>query len=626
MKIIEQGILMLAELGLVALVLAYTLSLLQVMSFTRSLSKLHLMRPIALGQLFFICISFLLLALAFLLNDFSLKYVAQNSNSALPFYYKITAIWGAHEGSLLLWILILGSWGAIVAVVAKKWEHDFSDSLLLVFALIGAGFLSILLFSSNPYARNFIDIPIDGADLNPMLQDWAMILHPPILYLGYVGTAVPFAFAIAALLNGKLDKTWAQRLRPFAITTWVFLTIGIALGSWWAYYELGWGGWWFWDAVENASLMPWLSTTALIHCLVVGSRDGRLLFVSLILAIAGFLLSIFGTFLVRSGSIISVHAFANDPKRGLLFLMLLALALIVTGTLLAQRIKSLKIRFIKYDRIAIFMLINAALLITAIFAVLLGTIFPLLAEFLYGVSIFVGHSYFNLIFIPIMLILFANMVIYFAENKRLLVKILLICFCSSFVLLYLIFKAVHLTSLLGVSCALAMIFSSCRIKNISMNIAHVGLAIIVLGISITPAYEIEKDIKMQVGESIKLANFQIKFAGISMVDGANFVGFKGVFNLSKGNRNKIIYPEKRTYLFPQTQTTETAIAKGILQDIYIALGQKISDDIWSVRVYYKPFVRCIWFGAIIMAFSGLYTVIRLINKRLSQPIVASSKH
>lgn len=608
---------MLPELGLVCIILSLSLSLVQIAIFATNLKNLHIMRQTTIGQTFFVCCAFLSLAYAFLNDDFSVNYIAKNSNASLPFYYKLTAIWGAHEGSLLLWILCLSIFALLLVLRTKRLPLKFSNTVFLIFAAINIGFIGILLYASNPFTRTLTNIPIDGQDLNPLLQDLGMILHPPILYLGYVGSTVGFAFACAALVTGKLDRVWAFRLKPYALATWMFLTLGIALGSWWAYYELGWGGWWFWDPVENASFMPWLSSTALLHCLVVCQKHGRLLWLAAFLAIITFILSLFGTFLVRSGFIMSVHAFASDPQRGMLFLMLLLFLSTTAAIVFVTRLYSMQARAMQTkppNRLEKFMFVNCMLLLVGVGTILLGTMFPMLSEALYGEAIAVGYPYFNLVFTPIMLILLTLMLPLF-WGKRLLLPVIG-ALLLAVLFLYLNFAVIKHGALLGVAVAMVVVLSSLQHKRLIMNMAHIGLAVMLVGISITPAYEIERDLRIKPGEIISIANFDVKFLSVNTIEGANFVGFEGAFEINNGKHTlATIHPQKRTYLFSNLTMTETAILPRLEQDIYIALGQKFADQTWAVRIYYKPYVRCIWLGAMIMALAAMLGIILGLKNR-----------
>lgn len=609
---------MIPELGLFCLIIAFCLSILQIVSFVSPLRQTNIMRPVAMGQTFFVTLAFIILVYAFISDDFTVQYVAHNSNSSLPLYYKFTAVWGAHEGSLLLWILILNSWSLAVAITTWSYRKEFINAILAVFATVNFGFLNILLWNSNPFSRSFVNVPLDGMDLNPLLQDFGMIIHPPILYAGYVGCTVAFAFAIAALINGKLDKDWARMLQPWVLASWMFLTLGIALGSWWAYYELGWGGWWFWDPVENASFMPWLTATALVHCLAVAKKNGQFLWLALFLAIITFMLSLLGTFLVRSGAIISVHAFVSDPQRGfviLQFLAFIAAATILLYVLRAPKIKSVAIVTPLQNRDTM-IFANIILLLVATGTVLLGTFFPLLYDVVYKTQIAVGYPYFNAVFVPICIILFAVMLHGLIMPRRTLILILSISLICALVYLYLWFGSIKIGACIGLTLALAIIVSCLRTRNVSMAAAHFGLAVTIIGISLSPAYEIEKDLRLSIDENVQISNYDIYFHRMSNVEGANYISYVADFIVRKNNKIiNVLHPEKRMYLSRETTMTETAIMAGLLQDVYIALGQELNENVWSVRIYYKPFVRWIWLGAVIMACGAAYAIARNSVKR-----------
>ncbi len=601
---------MLPELGTFCLILALGLALLQITAFAVNLRQINLIRPLAMGQVFFVTLAVLILIITFVSNDFSVLYVANNSNSSLPLYYKITALWGAHEGSLLLWIFILSCWIMTVVFATRRWPLGFVNIVLTILGAINIGFLWLLLWSSNPFARNFISSPLDGADLNPLLQDLGMIIHPPILYVGYVGCSVAFAFAITALLRDSLDQDWARKLRPWVLASWSCLTVGIALGSWWAYYELGWGGWWFWDPVENASLMPWLTATALMHCLTIAGKNGQLLRLAVFLAIITFSLSLLGTFLVRSGSVTSVHAFAADPQRGLFILQFLAVS--IGGALLLYAIRIPKIILPNAPKLVLtqpagLMVINNIILLIATAIVLMGTIYPLIHDAIFKQQIAIGYPFFNTVFLPIMLLLCLVLITGSIANTKWLICTLGVSTLTALLFITLWFGIVKINAAIGLMFALAIIISCFRSKSVSMMLGHLGLAISIIGISITPAYEIEKELSLQVGDTVELSHYMVKFSGITNVDGPNYLGFKGEFTIYKaGKLIASIFPQKLVYVAREQAMSETAILPGLFQDIYIALGQQLDDSTWSARLCYKPFVRWIWLGAILMACGAVY--------------------
>jgi len=616
---------MLPELGHFCIILALCLSVLQSTGFIfgswLNINTLNILRPMALGQVLFILLSFLVLLIAFGFDDFSVQYVALHSNSNLPIYYKLTALWGAHEGSLVLWLVILSCWMLAIIIASKSWALAFSNKILTVMSLVNMGFLILLLKSSNPFLRILPDAPLEGADLNPLLQDFGMIIHPPILYAGYVGCTVAFAFAIAGLLEGKIDQGWARTVRPWVLSSWLFLTLGIALGSWWAYYELGWGGWWFWDPVENASFMPWLTATALIHCLAIGAKNGNFLRLAVFLAITTFALSLLGTFLVRSGTLSSVHAFTTDPERGLFILQFLSI--VVGGALLlyGMRAPVLKLPLttkLELRSLDAAILANNVLLLVATGTVLLGTLYPLIQDVLFASKISVGYPYFNAVFIPIMLLLLSVMLLGVMPSFKILVITIIISISAAVLFCGFWFGLQNLNAVIGLSFAVAIILITCidYIKNLAKNrlaksIAHIGLAITIIGISITPAFEVEKDLHMNLGDTAKLQQYKVTFAKLETIDGPNYISYQGHFIVTKVDKVVAhLYPEKRLYLAQELPMTETAIYPGILQDIYIALGQQIDLNAWSVRLYYKPFIRCIWLGALLMSFGALCSVVQ----------------
>ena len=572
------------------------------------------------------------LTYAFYTNDFSVVYVVQHSNSGLPAMYRIAGVWGGHEGSLLLWHFMLTSWMMAVSLFSRQLPDAMVSRVLGILGLVAVGFLLFMLVTSNPFLR-LIDIPADGRDLNPLLQDPGLVFHPPMLYMGYVGLAVPFAFAIAALLNGRLDAAWARWSRPWATAAWVFLTLGIALGSWWAYYELGWGGWWFWDPVENASFLPWLVSVALIHSLAVTEKRGLFRNWTIILAITAFSLSLLGTFLVRSGVLTSVHAFATDPRRGVFILIFLFV--VVGGSLTLFALRASKVRssgsFALVSR-ETFLLVNNVLMTTAAATVLLGTLYPLLVDSLNLGKLSVGPPYFNAVFVPIMVPVLLFMVVGtyarwktdgVAELARKLgatavVSIVLGC------TLPLLAGPWSAAASLGLSLALWIVLSSvlhivrhlkdtARWKSIpwsfwGMHIAHIGIAVCAVGITMVTGYETEKDVRMAVGDTVSVGGYTFKLTGISEAKGPNYRADVGDVELIRdGKVLRTLHPEKRTYFSSTMPMTEAAIDTSLTRDVYVSLGERLSGDgapAWAMRVYYKPFVSWIWGGAVLMALGG----------------------
>ncbi|HEY9030542.1 MAG TPA: heme lyase CcmF/NrfE family subunit [Kangiella sp.] len=585
-------------------------------------------------------VSFVCLTIAFIQNDFSVAYVANHSNSQLPIYYRISAVWGSHEGSLLLWVLILTGWIFAVSKFSKSLPDTMTARVLGVMGLIAVGFVSFTLFTSNPFERELPFIPIDGADLNPLLQDFGLIVHPPMLYMGYVGFSVVFAFAIAGLLQGELDHHWAKWSRPWTVVAWIFMTIGIALGSWWAYYELGWGGWWFWDPVENASFLPWLAGTALIHSLAATEKRGVFKSWTVLLAILTFSLSLLGTFLVRSGVLTSVHAFANDPVRGKFILVFLAI--VVGASLLLYAIQSSKVRsksdFTLVSR-EVALLFNNALLAVSTFVVLLGTLHPLMIEAFTDGKSSVGPPYFNLMFsvffIPILLLMpFGQQIKWKKDDLPALLKKYIWWFSSCIILAFILtlglngftFDELEPMAVIGTILGLWVIAGTVKyiqlqsekgqtrwagMRKISrsywgMIFAHIGVAVTTLGVVLTSYYSIEKDIRIEIGETVEVEGLSVQFKDFKNIQGPNYISSKAIFAVTKsGDFIAELKPEKRRYNASQMVMTEAAIDPGLFRDVYIAMGEPLDNAAWAIRVYYKPFVRWIWFGAIFMALGGL---------------------
>ena len=617
-------------------------------------------QSLAVGQFIFILIAFVGLAYAFAIDDFTLKVVAQNSNLNLPMQYKIAATWGNHEGSILLWILVLAMWTLAVAVFSKRLPAELLAQVLSTMGLISIGFILFSLLTSNAFERTFPNIPSDGRDLNPLLQDFGMIIHPPMLYIGYAGFSVPFAFAIAALGSGQLDAAWARWSRPWTNIAWAFLTVGIALGSWWAYYELGWGGWWFWDPVENASFMPWLVGTALLHSLAVTEKRGVFKSWTVLLAIFAFSLSLLGTFLVRSGVITSVHAFASDPDRGLFILIFLSIVIGCSLFLYALRVPTVRssITFAYLSR-EFFLLINNVIFVLAMLTILLGTLFPLIMDALGQGRYSVGPPYFNALFVPMMAVMFALMGFgpqarWKATSARQLFKPMLSAAISALViglLAPLIFgqwlndggynfwvaigvvlgmwiiagSVVHLRASLYSKKTGQMLWSRLRPALAGMLLAHIGMAVTMLGVVLTSHYSSEEDVLLRPGETRdvgSLANMSIRFKEQGISQGPNYIADYGEFELlKKGKVVAVLRPEKRSYPTQQNVMTEAAIDAGFWRDIYVALGDKVDNQAWAVRIQYKAFVRWIWLGALLMAAGG---VLAILDPRYRRAIVTKS--
>jgi cytochrome c-type biogenesis protein CcmF len=633
---------MAAEYGHIALLIALAFACLQsfvplIGAQTNRQWLMQYARPMALGQATFLTISFVALTYCFVVDDFSVAYVANNSNSLLPTLFKISAVWGAHEGSLLLWVLMLGLWGAAVALFSRSLPLDMVARVLAIIGMVGVGFILFTIFTSNPFDRSLPSIPTDGADLNPLLQDFGLVIHPPTLYMGYVGFSVAFAFAIAALLGGRLDAAWARWSRPWTTAAWVFLTLGIALGSWWAYYELGWGGWWFWDPVENASLMPWLVGTALIHSLAVTEKRGIFKSWTVLLAIFTFSLSLLGTFLVRSGVLTSVHAFASDPERGVFILALLGLC--VGGSLTVYALKAPTVssagKFKLLSREG-FLLANNALLVIAALTILLGTLYPLIVDFISGEKLSVGSAWFNTMFVPLAsaLTALAGMGALsrwkVMSGKLLLTQIsgaiiVAIIVAATFPLVYageMNFKVAF--GLFVATVLIAITFSDIwrkskgqlrRLPKLGksywgMVFAHLGVAIMVIGVTVVSNFSVEKALKMSPGEVATLSGYDFKFVQVGEQQGPNYVAQVGVFDITKnGEEVATLFAEKRRYKVKGSMMTEAAIDAGLFRDLYISMGEPLADGAWAMRLQVKAFMRWVWLGAIFMSFGGLLAIL-----------------
>lgn len=631
---------MIPEIGHLALILALALALAQgvfglVGAHRRDLSWMGSVRTIAYGQFVFVLIAFGALMYSFAIDDFSVRYVAENSNTHLPLAYKLTAVWGAHEGSLLLWILILNIWIAGVARFSRKLPLDFISRVLGVMGLIGVGFLLFSLTTSNPFIR-LLPAPAEGRDLNPILQDPMLVAHPPMLYMGYVGMSVAFAFAVAALIGGKMDAVWARWSRPWTTAAWLFLTLGITLGSWWAYYELGWGGWWFWDPVENASFMPWLAGTALIHSLAVTEKRGAFKSWTALLAIITFSLSLLGTFLVRSGVLVSVHAFAISPTRGIFVLGLIGVVLGSALVLYAWRAPTLSGTGggFKWFSRETALLLNNVLLTVAAAAVLLGTLYPLILDALNLGKISVGPPYFNRVFFPLIVPLFVLIGIgpYInwkrGQGRRLGKRIMVpaaIAIGAGVLAAIIGWARIPWSAVAGgalgvwVVCS-ALIEPVSRLRKrraagrklelprhvLGMSLAHFGAGLVILGITVSSTMSIEKNIGVTPGEVVRAGGYAFTFHGVSDVEGPNYSAKRALVTTSKnGESVAVLHPAKRTYVRDGTTTTEAAIDAGLFRDLYVAIGKPIGGSAWSMRVQYKPMVHFIWFGGVVMALGGL---------------------
>ncbi|QLB15486.1 c-type cytochrome biogenesis protein CcmF [Mannheimia granulomatis] len=632
---------MIAELGNYALALSLAISVLLAIlpiwgAEKQNSTLIALARPMTWAMFLSLTLSFGSLFYLFAVNDFTVQYVVNNSNSSLPLQYRLSAVWGAHEGSLLLWVWLLSLWSVGVAAFTRKMPEDAVARVLGLMGMISIGFLVFVIFTSNPFDRTFPNFPVDGRELNPMLQDVGLIFHPPLLYMGYVGFSVAFAFAIASLMTGRLDTAWARWSRPWTMAAWVFLTLGIVLGSWWAYYELGWGGWWFWDPVENASLMPWIAGTALIHSLAVTEKRGTFKAWTVLLAILAFSLCLVGTFLVRSGILVSVHAFASDPTRGLYILAYLVL--VVGGSLLLYAFKGSEIKSLdnyeRYSRESM-LLINNILLMAFLSVVFLGTLLPLVHKQIGLGTISIGAPFFDQMFMilmvpfafvlgigplvkwrrdqvsairkPTIIALIAMVILGFALpyvfRNTITVSVVLGTMMSVFIVLLSLYelqqRATHRNSFFS------GLFKLSR-SHWGMVLAHLGVAMTVFGIAFSQNFSVERDVRMNVGDKAEILDYQFEFKGIKITDGANYQGGTAELEIThNGKYEATLNAEKRFYNVSKMGMTEAAINWGFTRDLYAALGEKLEDNSWAVRLYYKPFIRWIWIGGLFMALGGL---------------------
>jgi cytochrome c-type biogenesis protein CcmF len=632
---------MIAELGhfalILALCMALVLGLLPIIGAARSVTGwIAVARRAAYAQLLFMATAYGCLTYSFITHDFSVAYVAGNSNTSLPFLYLVSGVWGAHEGSLLLWALILTCWTGLVARFSRNIPDVTVARVLGVMGLVSIGFLLFLLLTSNPFLRLF-PAPAEGRDLNPLLQDPGLAIHPPMLYMGYVGFSVAFAFAIAALLEGRLDAAWARWSRPWTNIAWMFLTLGIALGSWWAYYELGWGGWWFWDPVENASFMPWLVGTALIHSLAATEKRGVFKTWTVLLAIFVFSLSLLGTFLVRSGVLTSVHAFASDPARGLFILVFLGV--VVGGSLLLYAIRAPYVKssatFELVSKESVILLNNVLLVVTAS-SILLGTLYPLIIDALRLGKISVGPPYFNAVFIPLTaplaIAVGLGVLLRWKRDDMNAVALRLRWIISGCVagglLLPLLMPFYSWSAVLGLTLALWTVsigtlsvadrigvkgWSWQRLRTIpagfyGMTLAHLGIAVFIVGITLTSVYSIEKDVRMAPSDKLDMSGYIFEFHGVKQTQGPNYVAEQAFVTVSHdGKQVAKLEPQKRVYKVQKMPMTEAAIDAGLFRDLFVAIGEPLGDKgAWSLRIYYKSFIRWIWLGALFMAAGGLW--------------------
>ncbi|MUG32005.1 MULTISPECIES: heme lyase CcmF/NrfE family subunit [Psychrobacter] len=636
------------ELGYFALVASMVLALLQVVLPTFGIVRQqpHLQRlapSLAWAQFVAVGLSFLALMAGFYYNDFTLVYVAQHSNSLLPWYYKLSATWGGHEGSLLLWVTILAGWSSMVAWFSRGLPLNMRARVLVILAAVQLMMLAMLIFTSSPFDRTLPNVPVDGADLNPLLQDPGLIFHPPMLYMGYVGMAVPFAFCMAALWAGRLDAVWTRWSRPWALAAWGFLTLGIALGSWWAYYELGWGGWWFWDPVENASLMPWLACTALIHSLAVTEKRGVFKAWTIMLSIFAFALSLLGTFLVRSGVITSVHSFAADPTRGLAILAILGV--VIGSGLFVFAVRGWRLTVESHYGLKsreTLLVINNIVILVATLVVLLGTLYPIIADSFNLGQVSVGPPYFNALFVPLAWLILLTMGmgsnLRWKQDKRPLLGAATTILVSSALLAgiitYLITKSLNVQIIItGLLCLWVLGWMLYDIKEKTRNapslgqglkrlkahywgmqIAHVGVLIVALGIGVTTALSVEKDVAMTVGDTVDVNDYHFTLVDFEQVRGKNYDATQAEIKVEKdGKFVTTLYPQKRDYVVSSMPMTEAGIQTTMLRDVYVALGEPINvnepEGNWAVRVYVKPMIAWLWLGAIVMALGGIISML-----------------
>ena len=650
---------MIPELGQFSLILAFCLSIILgafpiIGAHRNNLLWMSLARPLTAGVFVFLGISILILAYAFATDDFSVQFVAQHSNSALPTRYKLTAVWGGHEGSFLLWTFMLAGWMLAVAIFSKSLPIDFVARVLGVLGLLCGAYILFMLATSNPFDRIIPLPPADGADLNSALQDFGFIVHPPTLYMGYVGFSVVFAFAIAALLSGRLDAAWARWSRPWANISWAILTIGIALGSWWAYYELGWGGWWAWDPVENPPLITWLFGTALIHSLAMTEKRGMFKNWTVLLAILAFSGSLLGTFITRSGLLTSVHAFASDPSRGFFILGILGLAVGGALLLFALRAPLMKSEF-GFDLVSreIFLLVNNVILVVASASIFLGTLFPMVYQAVTGDLISIGPPYFNAIFVPLMIILVlflgvgplsrwkrTSTAYLIQQLSKVAMAGLVVGVVLPFIILLEFSLAATLAVALGAWITLSIVkdisnkvsnkitiwqgLGSLSLSYYGMQAAHFGIAVMFVGVGLTSYFSSEKSVLLQPGQSTELDAYSFTFMQSTPVTGPNYIGDEAQIMVRRNDADiEVLYPQRRVYLASGTPSTEMAIDAGFLRDLFVTLGEEKESGAWSMTIYVKPFVRWIWLGAILMAFGGTLAAGDKRYRRLRQRRIAA---
>lgn len=638
---------LITELGYFALLLALVLAILQAVLPTLGIFKnqiqwQRLAPSLAVAGSLAMIVSFLCLMAGFIYNDFSLVYVAGHSNSLLPWYYKVSATWGGHEGSLLLWITILAVWCACVAMFSRALPIDMRARVLAILGAVQTMMIAMIAFTSSPFERTLPTLPVDGADLNPLLQDPGLIFHPPMLYMGYVGLAVPFAFCMAALWAGRLDAVWTRWSRPWTLMAWGCLTVGITIGSWWAYYELGWGGWWFWDPVENASLMPWLASTALIHSLAVTENRGVFKAWTIMLAIFAFALSLLGTFLVRSGVITSVHSFAADPTRGMAVLVILGIVIGFGLLMFATRGWKLTVEshYTLKSRES-FLVVNNVILLIASLVVLLGTLYPIIADAFKLGQVSVGSPYFNALFVPLTWLLMAFLGLgasmRWKNDNRKFVKLSIMVMVGSAVIgaiamqvMTMLTQGARVEWAIWLSASLSAWVLGLMIWDIKdklkhqkgvgkffklpktylgMQLAHFGLVVMVMGVAGVSHLSVEKDVALGEGQTVAVQGYEFALQDFKQVKGANYDATEATVLVNKnGSSIATLYPQKRNYIISMMPMTEVGLVASLWQDIYVALGDPIDKESWAVRIYIKPMVRLIWFGALIMAFGAVLSM------------------
>lgn len=636
---------MIAEIGLFSLILALIFAILLVVVPTLGIwfKKTHWQAAstqYVYGQFIFVAIAYACLTLCFLSDDFTVTYVLSNSSVSLPWFYKLCAVWGGHEGSMLLWVAILNVWILAVNLFSRELDTAIRVRVLVVLGALSVGFILFLLTTSSPFERQFQILDSQGRDLNPLLQDPGFLFHPPMLYMGYVGFSVAFAFAIAALWLGRIESAWAKWTRPWTLAAWCCLTAGITLGSWWAYRELGWGGWWFWDPVENASFMPWLVGTALLHSLVVTEKRQQFVAWTLLMAICAFSLSLVGTFLVRSGVLTSVHAFAVDPSRGM-YILIFLLA-VIGGSLMLFALRAARLKQYQGPQLISresTLLLNNVFLMVAMLTVLMGTLYPLLVDGLGLGKLSVGAPYFNTVFIPLMIPLFLLMGIGIHMNwhrdgllrwMKKLQRVVGLSLILPAMILYFSTKSFYFSVYLGLVLSFWILLSTVmafliRLKKhgfdrfsqgfLGMMLAHLGVAVVIIGISVSTGYGLQDDVQLSMGQSVNLGDYHLTFVSQTPLNGANYHGTRAAFLIQQAHHEKTIYPEKRIYNVGQMAMTESAIDVTPFRDVYVALGELFDDNSWSIRLYVKPFIRWIWTGGFLILTGG---IIALSDRRYYQ--------